>query len=101
MERLKLDSRSENELESFSLYKEDIGVAFGLRDVLRSMLNDQRVNAWVGSILRYSARFISCKKCELHDIVRLSRKFFTICIEFYQKFVIDRWYLPRKEGGRD
>ena len=67
MESLKLYSSSEKELESFRLYKEDIGVAFGLRDILRSMLNDrnlnQKVNTWVGSILRYSARFISCKKC--------------------------------------
>lgn len=67
MESLKLYSSSEKELESFRLYKEDIGVAFGLRDILRSMLNDrnlnQKVNTWVESILRYSARFISCKKC--------------------------------------
>ena len=40
-----------------------------LRKVLKSKLNGrnlvQRVSTWAMSLLRYSAAFISCRKCEL------------------------------------
>ena len=36
------------------------------------------VNTWAVSLLRYSAAFISWKKCELQAIDRKTRKLFTI-----------------------
>ena len=51
-----------------------------VRRVLKSNLNGGDlvlgVNTWAMSLLRYSAAFISWRKCELQDIERKTRKLF-------------------------
>ena len=53
-----------------------------LKNVLKSKLNGgnlvQGVITWVVSLLRYSAAFISWRKCELQGIYSKTRKLFTI-----------------------
>ena len=75
-----------------------------LRKVLKSKLNDgnlvRGVNTWAVSLLRYSAAFVSWRKCELQAIDRKTRKLFTIYGALYPKSDVDRLYTPRKEGGR-
>ena len=52
-----------------------------LRKVLKSKLNGgnsvRGVNVWAGSLLRYSAAFVSWRKSELEAIDRQTRKLFT------------------------
>ena len=75
-----------------------------LRKVLKSKLNGGNlthgVNTWAVSLLRYSAAFASSRKSELQDIVRKTRKLFTIYGALQLKSDVDRLYIPRKEGGR-
>ena len=53
-----------------------------LKKVLKSKLNGgnlvQGLNTWAESLLRYSAPFISWRKCELQTIDRKTRKLLTI-----------------------
>ena len=71
---------------------------------MKSKLNggnlDQGVNTWAVSLLRYSATFISWRKCELQTIDRKTRKLFTLYGGLHPKFDADRLYIPRKDGGR-
>ena len=71
---------------------------------MKSKLNGgnlvQGVNTWAVSLLRYSAAFISWRKCELQAIDRKTRKLFTICGGWHPKSYVDRLYIPRKDGGR-
>ena len=75
-----------------------------LKRVLKSKLNGgnlvQGVNTWAVSLLRYSAAFISWRKCELQAIDRKTRKLFTIYGGLHPKSDVDRLYIPRKDGGR-
>ena len=75
-----------------------------LKKVLKSKLNGaslvQGVNTWAVSLLRYSAAFISWRKCELQAIDRKTRKLFTIYGGLHPKSDVDRLYIPRKDGGR-
>ena len=75
-----------------------------LKKVLKSELNGgilvQGVNTWAVSLLRYSAAFISWRKCELQVIDRKTRKLFTIYGGLLPKSDVDRLYIPRKDGGR-
>ena len=75
-----------------------------LRKVLKSKLNGEnlvcRVNSWAVSLLRYSAAFVSWRKSEPQAIDRKTRKLFTIYGALYPKSDVDRFYIPRKEGGR-
>ena len=75
-----------------------------LRKVLKSKLNGgnlvRGVNTWAVSLLRYSAAFVSWRKSELQAIDRKTRKLFTIFGALHIKSVVDRLYIPRKEGGR-
>ena len=75
-----------------------------LKKVLKSKLNGgnlvQGVNTWAVSILRYSAAFISWRKCELQAIDKKTRKLFTIYGELHPKSDVDRFYIPRKDPGR-
>ena len=75
-----------------------------LKKALRSKLNGgnlvQGVNTWAVSLLRYSAAFISWRKCELQTIGRKTRKLFTIYGGLHPKSDVDRLYIPRKDGGR-
>ena len=75
-----------------------------LRKVLKSKLNGgnlvRGVNTWSISLLRYSAAFGSRRKSELQAIDRKTRKLFTIYRALYPKSDVDRFYIPRKEGGR-
>ena len=75
-----------------------------LRKVLNSKLNGGNlvlgVNAWVVSLLRYSAAFVSWRKNELQAIDRKTRKLFTIYGALHTKSDVDRLYILRKEGGR-
>ena len=50
------------------------------------------------SLLRYSAAFISWKKCELQAIDRKNRELFKIYGVLHPDDV-DRLYTPRKDGG--
>ena len=62
----------------------------------------QVVNTWVVSLflLRYSAVFISCRKCELQAIYRKTKTLFTIYGGLHPKPDVDRFYIPRKDGGK-
>ena len=75
-----------------------------LKKVLKSKLNGgnlvQGVNTWAVSFLRYSAAFISWRKCELQDIDRKTRKLFTIYGGLHPKSDVDRLYTPRNNGER-
>ena len=75
-----------------------------LNKVLKSKLNGgnlvQGVSNWAVSLLRYSAAFMSWKKCELKAIDRKTGKLFTIHGELYHKSDLDRLQIPRKYGGR-
>ena len=50
--------------------------------------------------MRYPAAFIIWGKCELYAIDRTTRKLFTKYGGFHPKSDINRWYIPRKDGGR-
>ena len=71
---------------------------------MKSKLNGgnlvRRFNAWVVSLSRYSAPFVSWRKRELLAIDRKTRKLFTIYGALHPKSEVDRLYIPRKEGGR-
>ena len=75
-----------------------------LKKVLKSKLNGgylvQGVNNLPVSPLRYSAAFISRRKCELQSIDRKTRKLFTIYGRLHPKSDVDRLYIPRKDGGK-
>ena len=75
-----------------------------LKKVLKSKLNGgslvQGVITWTVSLLRYSVAFISETKCELQAIFRKNRLLFTIYEELHPKSDVDRFYIPRKDGGR-
>ena len=75
-----------------------------LKKTLKSKLNGwnlvQAVNTWAVSLLRYSAAFISWRKCELEAIDRKTRKLFTIYGGLHPKSNVDRLYIPKKDGGR-
>ena len=60
----------------------------------------QGANAWAVSLLRYSAAFISWRKCELQAIDRKTGKLFTIYGGLNPKSHVDRLSVPRKDGGR-
>ena len=71
---------------------------------MKSKLNDenlvQGVYTWAVPLLRYSAAFISWRKCDLHAIDRKTMKLFTIYGGLHPKFDVDRLYIHRKDGGR-
>ena len=75
-----------------------------LKKVLKSKLRGgnlvQRVNTWAVSLLRYSAAFISWRRCELQPIDRKTRKLFTIYRGLHPKPDVDKLFIPRKVGGR-
>ena len=75
-----------------------------LRKVFKSKLNSgnlvRGVNTWAVYLLRYSAAFVSWRKCELQAIDRKTRKLFTIYGALYPKSDVDRLHIPGKEGGR-
>ena len=72
-----------------------------LKKVLKSKLNGGNlVHSWEVSLLRYSAAFISWKKCELQAIERKTRKLFTIYEALHPKFDADVLYITRNDGGR-
>ena len=75
-----------------------------LKKILKLKLNGgnlvQGVNTWAVCLLRYSAAFISSRKCALQAIDRKTRKLFTIYVGLYPKSDVDRLYIPRKDGGR-
>ena len=52
------------------------------------------------SLLRYSAAFISKRKCELQAIDSKTRNLFTIYGGLHPKSDADRLYIPRKDRGR-
>ena len=60
----------------------------------------QGVNTWAASLLRYSAAFISWKKCELQAIDRKTRKLFTLYGGLHAKSDVHRLYIPRKDERR-
>ena len=52
------------------------------------------------SLLRYSATFISWKKCEFQAIDRKTRKLFTMYGGLHPKSDVGRLYILRKDEGR-
>ena len=62
------------------------------------MINNN--NTWAVSLLRYSAAFISWRKCELQATDRKTRKLFIIYGGLHPKSDVDRLHIPRKDGGR-
>ena len=74
-----------------------------LKKVLKSKLKGenlvQGVNTWAVSFLRYSAPFISWRKCELQTVDRKTRKLFTIYGGLHSKSDVDGFiYLEKMEG---
>ena len=71
---------------------------------MKSKLNGRNlvcgVNIWAVSLLRYSTIFVIWRKSELHTIHRKTRKLFTIYGALHAKSDVDRFHIPRKEGGR-
>ena len=51
-------------------------------------------------LLRYSAAFISWRKCELQAIDRKTKKLFIIYGGLHPKPDVDRLHMLRKDGGR-
>ena len=49
-------------------------------------------------LLRYSAAFISWRKCELKAIDRKTKKLFTIYGRLHPKSDADRLYITKKDG---
>ena len=70
-----------------------------LRKVLKSTLNgwnfDQEVNAWAASLLRYSAAFISWRKCELKAIDRKARKLFIYMEDCTKSLILQIAYIKK------
>ena len=66
---------------------------------MKSKLNGgnlvQGVNTWAVSLLRYSAAFISWRKCELQAIDRKARKLFTVSEGLHPKSDVDKFYITR------
>ena len=60
----------------------------------------QGTNTWAVSHFRYSAAFISWKKCELQAIDRKTRKFFTIHGGLQSNSDVNRLGIPREDEGR-
>ena len=60
----------------------------------------QGTNTWAVSHFRYSAAFISWKKCELQAIDRKTRKFFTIHGGLQSNSDVNRLCIPREDEGR-
>ena len=62
----------------------------------------QGVNTCAVPLLRYSAAFISWRKCDLQaiDIDRKTRKLIALYGGLHPKSDVDRFYVPRKDGGR-
>ena len=58
------------------------------------------VNTWAVSYLRYSATFISWRKCELQAIDRKTRMLFAIYGTLHPRYDVSRLRLPRKDEGR-
>ena len=58
------------------------------------------VNTSPVSLLRYSAAFVSWRKSEMQAIDRKTSKLFAISGALDPKSDVDRFYIPRKEGGR-
>ena len=52
------------------------------------------------SLLGYSAAFISWRKCDLQAIGRKTRKLFAIYGGLQPRSDVDRFHIPRKNGGR-
>ena len=75
-----------------------------LRKVFKSKLNDGKlvkgVNTWTVSLLRYSPAFFSRRKCKFQAIDKKTGKLFTIYGRLHPKFDANRFYVPRKDGGR-
>ena len=75
-----------------------------LKNVFNSKLNVgnlvQGVNTWAASVLRYSAAFVSWRKCELQAADRKTRKSFTIYGGLHRKSDVDRLYRPGKDGRK-
>ena len=74
-----------------------------LKKVLKSKLNGgnlvQGVNNWTMSLLRYSAAFISWRKCELQAIDRKTRKLLQYMGDGTQSLLLtDCIYLEKMEG---
>ena len=71
---------------------------------MKSKLNGgnlvQGVNTCEVSLLRYSAAFISWRKCELQATNRKTRKLCTVYGGLHPKCGVDRFYISRKDGGR-
>ena len=60
----------------------------------------QGANTCAVSLSRYSATFISWRKCELQAIDKKTRKLFTIYGELHPRFDAERFYIPRTDGER-
>ena len=58
------------------------------------------VNTWSVSLLRYSAAFVSRRKCELQAIDRKTRKLFIVYGALHPKSGVDRLYIPKKRRKR-
>ena len=75
-----------------------------LKNILKSKLNGknlvQGVNTWVVSLLKYSAAFISWRKCEFLAVDRKTRNLLTIYGGLHRKSDCDRLHTHRKDGRR-
>ena len=74
------------------------------RKLLETKLSDRNlikgINTWAVHLVRYSVPFLRWTRDELRQINRRSRILMTMHKALHPKDVVDRLYVPRKEGGR-
>ena len=73
--------------------------------ILKSKLNGRNkimaLNTWAVSILRYGAGILKWNKSELQKMDRKTRKFMTVNKELHPSSNVARFYVSRKNGGRE
>ena len=74
------------------------------RELLETKLSSRnlikRINTWAVPLVRYSGPFLKWTREELRQMDQRTRKIMTMNKALHPKDDVDRWYVPRKEGGR-
>ena len=73
--------------------------------ILKSKLNGRNkmmeLNTWAISIMSYDSGILKWNKNELQERERKTRKFMTMNKELHLRSDVARWYVSRKNGGRE
>ena len=75
-----------------------------MRKILKSKLNGcniiKAINSWAVLVVRYTTGIIDWTQAELEDLDRKTRKLISAHHSLHPQSDMDRFYLPRKAGGR-